>query len=160
MLIHVDICVYSSVAMLEESKYSQMYFLMFIVHIKYLVNMFAFWQSFIFIVWIYLQILQNTNNKIWGKGKNRESKMTECNIALLLPRLLATGFCMHMGLVFYLMPTSHNTYGSKVIYWYWPSGRYITYFNSSNDLFAECTAINIITSDIPAYCSHINSFSV
>lgn len=84
--------------------------------------------------------------------------MTECNIALSLPRLLATGFCMHMGLVFYLMPTSHNTYGSKVIYWYWPSGRYITYFNSSNDLFAECTAINIITSDIPAHCSHKNRF--
>lgn len=42
MLIHVDICVYSSVAMLEESKYSKMYFLMFIVHIKYLVNMLAF----------------------------------------------------------------------------------------------------------------------
>lgn len=42
MLIHVDICVYSSVAMLGESKYSQMYFLMFIVHIKYLVNMLAF----------------------------------------------------------------------------------------------------------------------
>lgn len=71
MLIHVDICVYSSVAMLEESKYSQMYFLMFIVHIKYLVNMLAFWQSFIFIVWIYLQVLQNANNKWWGKGKKQ-----------------------------------------------------------------------------------------
>lgn len=71
MLIHVDICVYSSVAMLEESKYSQMYFLMFIVHIKYLVNMLAFWQSFIFIVWIYLQVLQNANNKRWGNGKKQ-----------------------------------------------------------------------------------------
>lgn len=71
MLIHVDICVYSSVAMLGESKYSQMYFLMFIVHIQYLVNMLAFWQSFIFIVWIYLQILQKANNKWWGKGKKQ-----------------------------------------------------------------------------------------
>lgn len=71
MLIHVDICVYYSVAMLEESKYSKMYFLMFIVHIKYLVNMLAFWQSFIFIVWIYLQILQNANNKRWGKGRKQ-----------------------------------------------------------------------------------------
>lgn len=30
--------------------------------------------------------------------------------------LLATGFCVHMRLEFYLMPTGHNTYGSRGFY--------------------------------------------
>lgn len=31
---------------------------------------------------------------------------------------------------------------------------------TSNDLFAECTAINIITRDIPVHCSHVKKVSV
>lgn len=55
-----------------------------------------------------------------GKGKMRESNMQneiiEYDIALLPPRILATGFCVHMRLEFYLMPTGHNTYGSRGFY--------------------------------------------
>lgn len=89
-----------------------------------------------------------------------QNEIIEYDIALLPPRILATGFCVHMRLEFYLMPTGHNTYGSRGFYWYWPSGRYITHFNASNDLFAECTAINIITRDIPVYCSHVKKVPV
>lgn len=50
-----------------------------------------------------------------GKRKKQgeqdvQNEIIEYNIALLPPRVSATGFCMHMRLVFYLMPTSHNTY--------------------------------------------------
>lgn len=75
---------------------------MFIVNCKVLSKHVCF-------IFISDYICKYANNKIWEKEKSgraicMQNEIIEYDIALLPPRILATGFCVHMRLEFYLMP--------------------------------------------------------